>query len=299
MKWFQIKERAAGDKRLWLTWQIYKIFGKNAVKFIAFIVTACTFAFAKDLRNYSKKYLRIVGVKPTLVNRFKHIFNYSLSLVDKLEIFTNNFDFNKIIFEKPEDEASVYSDFDNKKGLFFICSHLGNVDVMRAFLTRSEEAAKTEVMIFLNKEHCKTFNDYMQQVATIPNVTAYAIEEIDMNTAIEIKEKLDKGSIIFMAGDRVSKSNETAVFEGKLFGRTVEFPIGTFRLAQMMDVQTYFITALKSANDKYVIHLQKMSLEGEKRKVVKMLQEEYLRFIEEKTLLEPLQFYHFYDLFKN
>ena len=38
MKWYEAKEQAAGTKRLFLLWYIYKIFGKNLVKFIAFFV---------------------------------------------------------------------------------------------------------------------------------------------------------------------------------------------------------------------------------------------------------------------
>ena len=35
-KWFEIKEQAAGRKRLLLLWYIYKFVGKKPVKFIVF-----------------------------------------------------------------------------------------------------------------------------------------------------------------------------------------------------------------------------------------------------------------------
>ena len=34
LKWYEVKEQAAGHKRLMLLWYIYNIAGKNAVKFI-------------------------------------------------------------------------------------------------------------------------------------------------------------------------------------------------------------------------------------------------------------------------
>ena len=38
-KWFEMKEQAAGKKRLLLLWYIYKFIGKKSVKFIVFFVT--------------------------------------------------------------------------------------------------------------------------------------------------------------------------------------------------------------------------------------------------------------------
>ena len=123
------------------------------------------------------------------------------------------------------------------------------------------------------------------------------MENLDLETPIELKESLDKGGIAFMAGDRVAQNNDTATFSTKLFDRGVNFPVGTFKFAQLMEVPIYFVTALKSKGDNYIVHLKRFEGNGKKREVLKQMQEEYVAFLEEKTLLAPLQFYHFYDLF--
>ena len=56
LKWFQIKEKSAGKKRLLLCWYLYKLMGKSIASFIAFFVTLITFIVNKDLRYYSRKY---------------------------------------------------------------------------------------------------------------------------------------------------------------------------------------------------------------------------------------------------
>ena len=99
MQWYQVKEQAAGKKRLMLLWYIYNLFGKKAVNFIAFFVTFFAFIFAKDVRGYSKKYLTVInpltGIKPNLINQFKHFLSYTHVLTDKIEIYPNKFDKNK------------------------------------------------------------------------------------------------------------------------------------------------------------------------------------------------------------
>ena len=48
MKWYQLKEQAAGEKRLILLWHIYKIFGKKALKINVFFVTLLAYLGAKE-----------------------------------------------------------------------------------------------------------------------------------------------------------------------------------------------------------------------------------------------------------
>ena len=51
MKWYEVKERSAGEKRLILTYYIYKIFGRYPVVLIAFFVALITFLKIKKKRK--------------------------------------------------------------------------------------------------------------------------------------------------------------------------------------------------------------------------------------------------------
>ena len=126
----------------------------------------------------------------------------------------------------------------------------------------------------------------------------YPVEEIGVETAMEIQEKLQKGEIVFMAGDRISAQNSSASFQANFLGHNVEFPIGTFRFAQMCNVPIYFISCVKIKNDKYKILLKKFEAENlSKKEVLKKLHKEFILFLEEHIKDYPLQFYHFYDMF--
>lgn len=297
MKWFEIKEHAAGHKRLLLSWWTYKHFGKGSLKFIAFWVAFFVFCFSPPVRGYSKKYLKIVGVNAGVLNQFGHILSYAMSLVDRIEVFSDNYDFKKITFENDEEKERLWGHLNNKKGVFFICSHLGNTDIMRSFITSSEDSKNVEVNVFLNETHCRIFKDFIKKISVLNTVKTYPVENLDFETPIELKESLDGGGIAFMAGDRVAQNNDTATFDAKLFDKRVKFPVGTFKFAQLMEVPIYFVVALKTGGDNYILYLKYFQCNGKKRDVLKQMQEEYVAFLEEKTRLAPLQFYHFYDLF--
>lgn len=290
MKWFEVKEQAAGTKRLLLLWYIYKVFGKKAVKYIAFFVTFFAFVFGGEIRGFSQKYLAAAGIKPYLINSFKHFLSYSYSLIDRMEVFANRFNPDNISFASEYDKNIFLNDIYAGKGVFFICSHLGNIEVLRAFLRSDKMRNDIHVNVFLSENQCKIFNNFIKRIAVKQNVTTFPVENIGVATPIMIKEKLDNGEIAFLAGDRVAETN-SSVFVSEFLGKKMEFPVGTFKFAKIMDVPVYYIAVLKDKNDKYVVHLQKAPLNQED------MQNEYVKFLEKLTKEFPLQFYHFYDIF--
>lgn len=296
--WYQVKEQAAGEKRLMLMWYIYKLLGKKAVNFIAFFVTLSAFIFAKEVRGYSKKYLTVISkytpLKPSLINQFKHFLSYARVLTDKIEIFSNNFDKSKIIYNSQAEKEKLYSDIDAQNGVFFLCSHIGNTEVMRTFLVDNSIYPNLRVNAFMSKNQCKIFNNFIKKIAKEIPLTPFPVEDIGIDTSIIIKENLEKGQMVFIAGDRVAENSKSATFTTKLFGETVEFPTGSFKLAQLMEVPIYFIAALKAENDTYKIYLENHNFT-----TLPNLETAYVKFLEKITLISPFQFYHFYDLFQD
>ena len=313
-KWYQMKERAAGEKRLLFMWYVYKFLGKSPVKFLTFFVALCAFCAAKPVREYSKNNLSVIAkyckknnlkqtkpdlinsfknvlnyaTKPDLINSFKNVLNYAYSLVDNMEIFAGDLDVKKIFFDKPEDEEIFYDDIRARKGIFFICSHTGNVNVLRMFFKNKDPMMRSDVNVFLSEGKKKMQN----------TVSLYPVEEISIETSIELKEKLETGEIAFMAGDRLSSGTSNLTFKHLFFDKEVEFPVGTFKLAQLMETPVYFICALKDKNDTYKIYLKRFETVGTKKETLLKMQKEYVEFVEQITTLDPLQFYHFYQLFE-
>ncbi len=297
MKWYEVKEQAAGEKRLLLLWYIYKIIGKNAVKFIVFFVTFFALFGAKKIKEASYKYLKNVGKKPNYINIFKHCLSYSYSLVDRMEIFSDNFSPDKIEFDDEAQKAQLFDDLNKKQGVFFVCNHIGNVDVMRTLTLSDYKNTCNGVCVFLAKEQCKIFNSFIDKISSKQPIFLYPVEDIDINTSIEIKEKLENNYIVFMAGDRTSKNSIN--FETEFLSKKVDFPLGTFKFAQMMETPIYFISAVKIKGDKYKVYLQKFLPEEKKSVTLDKMKKEFVEFTEKIVKLFPFQFYHFYDMFKD
>lgn len=291
MKWYEMKEKSAGGQRLVITWIIYKIFGEKGLYFVTFVVAFFTFILNKDIRNFSKKYFEITqsftGLKPNSFNIFRHILSYADSLADKIIVFGGKFKTENIIFENNNKKDEMYKTI-NHTGTFFICSHIGNIEVLQALLLNQNSDIK--VNVFLSQAQSKIFNNFLNNIKVNFPINTYNVENIGIETGIELKQNLENGEIAFIAGDRLSQNNDDQKIETELFGRKIYLPKGTFKLAQLMEAPIYFISAVK-CNGKYKIYLQK-------EEDIKNIAQNYTKFLEKMTIIAPHQFYHFYDFFE-
>lgn len=291
MKWYEIKEQSAGEKRLLLTWKIYNILGEKGLYFVAFLVAFFTFIFNKTIRNFSKKYFQAVqnftGIAPNSLNIFKHILSYANSLADKIIVCSGKFDTENIVFENDNQKKEMYETINKKKGAFFICSHVGNIEVLQALLLNKNDFG---VNVFLSRAQSKIFNNFLNSIKVDFPVKIYNVEDIGLETGVELKQDLEQGNIVFIAGDRLSQNYEEKVISAEIFGKKISLPKGTFKLAQLMGAPIYFISALKSKG-KYKVYLKKQELDDN-------IIQDYITFLEKMTLVQPYQFYHFYDFFE-
>ena len=101
----------------------------------------------------------------------------------------------------------LLDDLNKGEGDFFICNHLGNVDAMRAFVNSDIKDTCTSISVFLAKEQCKTFGSFINKITKNEKIFLNPVEDIDINTSIEIQERLNNGGIVFIAGDRISANS--------------------------------------------------------------------------------------------
>lgn len=295
MKWFQVEEQSAGEKRLILSWYLYKIFGKNILYFIAFLVSFFTFICSKKIRLFSKKYFMVISdytnLKPTSINSFRLIYSYACSLVDKMLIYSGDFDTDNLLFDREEDKENLFAEIKNNKGLFFICSHVGNIEVMQGLFLNKNTRINNDVNIFLSNRQSQIFNSFLKKIQLDFPLKLYPVEDIGLNTGLELKENLDNGGIVFIAGDRLAENNDKQNIQAEMFSRKILLPKGTFKLAKLMGVPIYFVAVIKIGKN-YKIYLEKQNNLSERELI-----SAYTKYLEKIILINPFQFFHFYDFF--
>ncbi len=299
MDWYKVREKSAGGKRLLISWYLYKIFGTRVLLIISFFVALFTFLLNSDLRLYSQKYFSVIfeyfkddSLKPSLINVFKHILSYANSLVYKIETFSGRFKSVKVSFANENAEKIFYEKLKNKEGRIFIFSHIGNIDILRSFLTNNEKTEEESLSILLQKEHCEIFNSFLKKIEKVTQkIKVYPIEEIDITTVSELDDNLKKGGALFIAGDRIASNNPEKSTEVKFLNKKILLPLGTFKFPKILNADTYFISVIKEGKE-FKIYMNPQNDLNEK-----VLTDNFVNFMEEMTKIAPYQFYHFYDIF--
>lgn len=70
----------------------------------------------------------------------------------------------------------LYDDLLKKKGIYFLCSHLGNINAMRTFFRSGEVIDDIKVNLFLEANQCKIFKDFINKISSDNPITAYPVE---------------------------------------------------------------------------------------------------------------------------
>lgn len=286
MKWYEVKERSAGEKRLLLTYYIFMIFGRIPVLVIAFFVALVTFCRGNDLRVYVKKYLSVVGEKPNYINVFRLFLSYAISSVDKIEVFAQKFDKKKINTDSVCD--LFWKLRGEKQGAVCVFSHVGNIDVARVLIGKEQK-----ISILLSIEQAKTFRDFLGKISDFKNINLVAVEDIGIETVIDLKNRIENGEFVFVAGDRTAKTSKN--IEVEVLGRKVDFPYGSFKLAELLESSVFFVSCLKMKKGYEMTVEQFMT----GKKCAKKMADAFAVFVTEQVTKCPFQFYHFYDFFKD
>jgi predicted LPLAT superfamily acyltransferase len=288
------------------------------LQIFVFPVVFSVFIFSKPVRVFSRKYLNRIYEfkikqgekslkKPNGFSAFWHIFSFADSLMDKMISWSGKIDFDQINIKDQSEFDSLMGELKNDNPPFLICSHLGNMEVLRAignFYTSDLLGRKLEVHSVVQAGHTPKFTNFLRKInpKAADNLTATANMGID--AVIDLKEKLQSGKMIVIAGDRTAAKNENRSIAVDFLGTPAYFPIGSFTLASLMESPIYFIFCLKGKGGKYDLYLQRTKVDFDctrsvRKERVKDLMQEYSAMLEKLCLKYPNQWYNFFDFWKS
>ena len=200
------------------------------------------------------------------------------------------------------------------KGQILVVSHFGNIEVCRALRNKIGKIPLSILMyekiaqdfiallrsISKNKE-CQNDNQKSHQSIML-------VDNLDMDSLLQIKDLLDIGVNIGIMGDRVAiqegfiSRDKNARFD--FLGKPCYFPQGAFYLAGLLNVKISMLWCEK-INGKYRIELEniaqtpvkftrdKSSMSKESQ--VRELAQKYVTSLQKRVVANPKSWFNFYD----
>jgi predicted LPLAT superfamily acyltransferase len=302
--WAQLAERGSAWGILLVAWA-YRHLGRRAARWALtpavawFFVTghAARAASRGYLERLRKRYGTTAAPAPSGGTVLRHMMDFAESGLDKLAAWSGRIDVSDVDIV---DAAAFEHVAQSGRGALFIGTHLGNLEMARALGVR---VGDLKVNAIVHTAHARRF------VAALANANPAVVENVvevaslGPDTAIALRERIERGEVLVIAGDRTPPAGNGRVVRVDFLGDPADFPEGPFVLAHVLECPVYLLVCLRE-QDRYRVYLEPLAERvrlprGGREAAVKALVQDLAQRLERHCLRAPLQWFNFYDFWRS
>jgi predicted LPLAT superfamily acyltransferase len=298
--WAQVSERGT-NFAIRLLFGIYRVLGRAAFTVFLYPVIAYFLVTGGVVRRASGDYLRAVRARLAELGRpvprgltvFRHHVEFANGMLDKLAIWADALPADLIA---AEDLALLERFRTEGRGALFIGSHLGNLEVLRAF---GDKLPGLTINALVHTRNSRTLNSVFAATSPQTLERMIQIESLGPESVAKLRDKLAAGEHIAIVADRVSVRHTERSLRAPFLGRPAPFPEGPFVLASLLECPVYLLFFLK-IDGRYRAFVEPFAdplvlPRFERREALERLIERYATRLEEHCLLAPMQWFNFFD----
>jgi len=244
----------------------------------------------ESLRQY---YKRVRGRLPTWSDLFHHYYWFASTILDRVYFLRGRFDLFDIKINGLDilDRALA-----GGRGCLLLGSHLGSFEVLRA-LGFSNEQIKIKVL--MDERNAPLIRELIQELN--PAVADTVIQVGDVDTMLQVRECVDRGTLVGIMGDRLMSQGQLVMCD--FLGSPAAFPNGVMRLAHAVSTPVVLFFGLYRGGNRYDVHLELLSqtvrLSPERREDdVRQWTQHYADRLAQYSRDAPDNWFNFYDFWQ-
>ena len=308
--WYEVKQNNRVGYALMLF--VLRFFPVGFMRFLAFPIGFFYWIFSHNARRVSKEYFsHLASSKGTNVKQYstlKHIISFALNLVENVQAWAGKSSFKNVTWQN-DDIGDLVKNIDNGHGSIIVISHLGNAQMLKALASAGESGTQRKISLttISDANISAGFNALLLQINRDSAFHIISSNDIGPETIFTLQERLEKGEVVVIAGDRVSAHTNRNI-EVNFLGERTLLPYGVFLLLSLLNVPTYFVNGLRvrdfSLKSKYNMYVKKNTIDfacGRKERESRILQtaQSYAENLENLSKQYPYQWYNFFDFWQH
>jgi hypothetical protein len=264
--------------------------GRPLARGLLYLAAAYFFLFAPTARRHARAYLaRALGRAATSRDRFRQIYAFACTILDRLYLMQGRYDLFDI---STEGEPLMRAALERGTGAFLLGAHLGSFEVMGA-LGRRQSGLRVVMAMY---EDTATKLDFaaFADPQNIPEVIPLG----HLEAMLRIRERLDQGCFVGMLADRTI--GEAPAERVSFLGSPALFPSGPMRAAAALRRPVFFMTGLYRGGNRYHVVFRQIADfarvgRGERERAVREAVTHYAAVLEEFCRSDPYNWFNFYD----
>lgn len=254
-------------------------------------------------RKASQQYLTRVSrsqhptaPEASLWQSVKHFGAFAENILDKLRIWAGEMKPAEVTFH---DYHIINDEIQAGRGGLIFVTHLGNVEITRALPTRKNGVRLT---VLVHTKHAESFNSLLAELDPASTMNIVQVTEISADTVIRLRERVDRGEYIVIAGDRIPISGQPRVAVAPFLGAPAGFPVGPYVLASLLQCPTYLLFCIPEQGMYHVYFerfRERITLPRASRDAaLRELATEFASRLAHYCQRAPLQWFNFYDFWE-
>jgi len=298
--WASIGEAGALSGLRIMVW-IYRHLGRTVFN-VALVPVMMYFVVRRPLaRRASNDFLERVWREypdslprePNAWTTFVHFFRFGQSLLDKYIAWVEPP--SNIVMDEGERQL-LFSVIDSGKGCLLIGSHFGNLEYSRGIAYRHPDLV---INILIYDRHAANFAALFMKAAPESRLNLIQVTDLDLELALRLKEKVNAGEWLLIAGDRIPLGEGGNVCSADFLGDPADFPIGPYVLANLLRCPVYLMHCFK-LDGEYTLSFGLFAeeirpLRSNRKRTYANEVQKYATSLESQVSRAPLQWFNFFD----
>jgi predicted LPLAT superfamily acyltransferase len=265
--------------------------GRPLTRLGLYIVAAYFFAFAPSVRRASRAYLRrVLGRAPTATDRFRQLYAFSVTLLDRLYLLKERFDLFQV---SSEGEELMLETLARGNGAFLLGSHLGSFALVSS-VGRRRPGLKVAMAMYDRQAGLLASFFNASGAPNAPEIIALG----HLQAMLRIRDCLDEGKFVGMLADRTFGEGQGQIVN--FLGSPALFPAGPMRVAASLRRPVIFMTGLYRGGNRYhavfrqIADFSVPAPQGREAAVREAI-DRYAQLLEHYTRSDPYNWFNFYD----
>ena len=299
-------------KGLWgmrLMLLVWRLLGRKAFSLLLYPVVGVYWLTASTARKASQSWIRRVRAQliarrmpvPSNLTSYQHFLRFGGAMLDKIASWRGELHFGRDVIFAPSAETTL--NISDPRGKLLLASHLGDVEACRA-LAQLQGSKTINALVF--SDNAQRFKQIMQEMAPQAGLNLLPVNSIGPDTAILLKEKLERGEWVAIVGDRIAvnpqRGGEWRVCWSRFMGQNAPFPQGPFILASILRCPVDLIFALRQ-QEKLHIYCEPFAdplllPRATRQQALQNTVDRYAERLEHYALQSPLDWFNFFDFWQ-
>ncbi len=245
------------------------------------------------LRRVKREYPDSLRGEPGLWMTFRHFLAFGRSLLDKYIAWTGE---PTQIDVRQQEADLIWPVIEARQGIVVVGSHFGCLEYSRGISLRHPDLT---INVLVYDRHAANFAKLLGDAAAKTRLNLIQVTDLDLDLAVRLKERLDNGEWLLIAGDRVPVGLSDNVCPAEFFGDEANFPIGPYVLGNLLRCPVYVMHCFFESG-MYRLRVELLAEEiatsrKDRQRNYEPQAQKFAAALEAQVKRAPLQWFNFYD----